>query len=67
MQWSSQEVEEDDQRLAPFVYMLQFGLEPLLVGGGGTPAPGGGAMAATMMHTARRAVDASDPPLTDNM
>lgn len=63
----SQEAEEDEERLAPFVYMLQFGVEALLLAPGGAPAPAAAATVATMLHTVRRAVDASQPPLTDNM
>ena len=63
-----QEAEADEQALEPFVNMLQFGLEALLLGDGAVPFPaGGGGMVAAMLHTVRRSVDASEPPLTDNM
>ncbi len=51
----------------PFIRMLQFGLEPLLLGGDGG-APGATLpVAATILRAIKRSQDAAPEPQTDRM
>lgn len=51
----------------PFIRMLQFGLEPLLLGGDGS-APGATLpVATTILRAIKRSQDAAPEPQTDRM
>jgi hypothetical protein len=51
----------------PFIRMLQFGLEPLLLGGDGSPAGTHLPVAATILRAVKRAQDAAPEPQTERM
>ena len=51
----------------PFIRMLQFGLEPLLLGGDGSPAGAHLPVAATTLRAVKRAQDAAPAPQTERM
>jgi hypothetical protein len=51
----------------PFIRMLQFGLEPLLLGGEGAPPGAHLPVAATILRAVKRAQDAAPQPQTQRM
>ena len=51
----------------PFIRMLQFGLEPLLLGGDGSPAGAHLPVAAATLRAVKRAQDAAPAPQTERM